>query len=655
MSLTICIFILTSLPYVNPDICRPLATMIETQTFYLTQPYSKNISLDLSNFEEAFADLTEKAKLFNSNLNLFDEETELTDPENLTEFDENYNVFKIDKLIKGYASFEACSKRNGSIITLTNENRPLIVNALNKLNIDKTPFRALPFYSLFSLHDFSHLDNPDNDHILPLWTVSPPFISKRNTIEYPFGRKVTPPNYTTVKPGEQIPSHVDTTIHDYASQVLCLKENNPWDLPENKNKWLEIVPKVKKALNLVIRVKDAFVNSKHSLKLLPQQLKPKTLELFKLILPDPLKAILNFLDKFSRKLNWDKTNLKSKETFLHFTKEANDLARFFDLKSQNYLDTKTSFQHLRFDNHNWIQLLQLDEEKYGINGPITITPKSSLRDINPSSRDDLQLEVTAHLYVYDRNSNKYTLYLVKPNHYKGYYTTAKTLIQSDHFIAASTEDIKPSHCHSSPSELHPICNKLPFLSTPTNSFSNLAACGKALLNPKPSDDFWKCPYKPIPNEPFIYRANCDNNKHSTTIINSDKPILIDFFCDSEYEMTTNFTAFPSSIQTDCEARINNSADSHVLLPQSSKDFLYDPIISAISTPKPPPQSYIDSKLILILSITIPTITTLLLAISITIYCICKRKRTQLKRTLSQIQIRELQTFNQYPILAIESN
>ena len=82
MSLTICIFvlILTSLPHVSSDICRPLATMIETQTFYLTQPYSKNISLDLSNFEEAFADLTEKAKLFNSNLNLFDEETELTDP-----------------------------------------------------------------------------------------------------------------------------------------------------------------------------------------------------------------------------------------------------------------------------------------------------------------------------------------------------------------------------------------------------------------------------------------------------------------------------------------------------------------------------------------------------------------------------------------------
>ena len=121
-SLTL-ILVYVLLPRVTSDHCNPLSSLITTDTFYLTQPYKANIPLDLSNYEEAFAQLSEKVKLFNANIELYDEKSELSEVENVTPFNDDYNVFKIDTETKGYASFEACHKRNGSIVSMTNENR----------------------------------------------------------------------------------------------------------------------------------------------------------------------------------------------------------------------------------------------------------------------------------------------------------------------------------------------------------------------------------------------------------------------------------------------------------------------------------------------------------------------------------------------------
>ena len=653
-TLLVIVLVYTTLSSVKTDICNPLATLIETNTFYLSQTHNKTLYLDLSNYEQAFSELSEKVKLFNANLQLFDEKSELIEPENITKFSNDFNIFPIEEDTKGYASFEACSKRNGSIITLTNENRKAIVDALAHFRMDKTPFRALPFYSLYSLHDFSHLDNFKYEHINPLWTISPPFITNQNVIEYPKARKPRPADYSTPKPNDPIPANVDTTIHDYSSKILCLKENNPWDLPENVDKWLELVPKIKTAIKTVNRVKNSFANSGNSLKTLPQTIKPIAMKLFKLILPDPLNSILSFIDKFSSKQNWEKSNLGSKDSFSKFIKDTTKIARLFNLSPQSFTkisDRKPSFKPLQLNLPDWIHLLELDEERYGINGPITIKPLSSLRDAQPSSRDAFEFEVSLRLYIFDRHSDKVTLYSVRPNNFQGYFTTAKTVIQNFHYITATPDELHPSECTTSPSELHPICNKLPLHSTPHFTFKKLATCGKILFNPNSeTTDFWtSCPYQSVLTEPYIYRADCDNSGHSTTIINSDRPLTIDFFCDSELKLTRNFSAFPSTVKTDCEARINNSGTSHVALPQSVNDFFNDPVISDIYSPTTPTPIVNDTNLTLILSISIPVTFTLLLSISITIFCTCRRKPT-LNRTLSQNQIRELQSFNQYPML-----
>jgi len=662
MIFKVIVLVYTTLSLVNADLCNPLATLVETETFYLTQPYSKNISLDLSNYEQAFKEISEKVALFNQNLKQYDDETELIEKESVIPFSEDFNAFKIPEEVTGAASFDACSKRNGSIVTLTNENRNLIVKALNSLEMEKTPFRALPFFSLLSLPDYSHIEKPNQEFLYPLWAVSPPFITKQNVIEYPHAKKKIPDDYSTsTEAGVSPPTHIATTIDDYKSQVLCLKENNPWDWSHDRSKWLELIPQIKQAAKLLIRVKDSFMNSKRFLHSLPQATKAEALKLFKLVLPDPLKSILNFLDKFSRKSNWDKTNLKSKEAFSTFTKEASKLARFFNLRPQSIAkisNKKPTFQLSEFQHTNWLELLQLNDEHHGISGPITIIPQTSLRDANPSSRDDqpslrdaLELEVTANLHVFDRRTDKVTLYSVRPNNYKGYFTTVKTVLQNNNYITASVEEIKPSECHTQPSELHPICNKLPFHSTPSHSFADLAACGNALSNSKPSEDFWLCPYQSVLTEPYIYRAHCDDNGQSTTIINSKQPLTLEFFCDSEHKLTRNFSAFPSSVKTECEVRTVTSGQSKVALPQNSKDFLLNPTIEDISTPEPPTPPILDTEWKLILTITIPIASILILSISITLYCCCKRKSHTLPRTLSQNQIRELKAYNEYPMLS----
>ena len=76
-TLLVIVLVYTTLSSVKTDICNPLATLIETNTFYLSQTHNKTLYLDLSNYEQAFSELSEKVKLFNANLQLFDEKSEL--------------------------------------------------------------------------------------------------------------------------------------------------------------------------------------------------------------------------------------------------------------------------------------------------------------------------------------------------------------------------------------------------------------------------------------------------------------------------------------------------------------------------------------------------------------------------------------------------
>ena len=167
----------------------------------------------------------------------------------------------------------------------------------------------------------------------------------------------------------------------------------------------------------------------------------------------------------------------------------------------------------------------------------------------------------------------------------------------------------------------------------------ISTCALALSDTKATDNFYSCPYKKALAEPDIYCANCKNNGHSSTIINSLQPVTLSFYCDSEHKLNWTFTKFSSRLETGC--KLNSSGKNTVALPQMTDNFLFDPQIRAdLKSPKPPP-SIIKFNLILIFSITFLISISLILSIPTAFFCHYKKRKVTLNQALSQNQIREL--------------
>ena len=306
----------------------------------------------------------------------------------------------------------------------------------------------------------------------------------------------------------------------------------------------------------------------------------------------------------------------------------------FAIKSEN----DTFFQHLHFNKMNWFQILKIDEEKYltyTITGPITISLHMSLRDNQPSSRDALQLLVTASLCIYNCKTNKMTLYSVWPNFYEGYLTTAKTVLQRHAFMSARTKHLKPTECDSPPEELHPVCNKLHHHSALSHLHQHLCF---GTVRHQGYRQLLLLPIQKGTSRTIHLLCKLQKNGHSSTIINSLQPVN-SFYCDSEHKLNWTFTKFSSRLETEC--KLNSSGKNTVALPQMTDNFLFDPQITAdLKSPKPPP-TIIKFNLILILSITIPISISLIFSIPTAFFCHYKKRKVTLNQALSQNQIREL--------------
>ena len=143
------------------DICNPHATLLETDSFYLTQPIVKNVTIDLSNYIDTFKTVENNLANFQSLLSIYstNEFIENTEPIALTPYDDDFNFYPIARQTRGKDSFNACSTNNGRLINLTPQNRKQIVAALKTLNLETTPVATLPSFSMLSFPDFEILVN----------------------------------------------------------------------------------------------------------------------------------------------------------------------------------------------------------------------------------------------------------------------------------------------------------------------------------------------------------------------------------------------------------------------------------------------------------------------------------------------------------------
>jgi len=160
---TIIINVILLFSPVRADYCNPHATLIETESFYLTQPFSKNISIDLSNYVEAFPKLGTLIPKFREIFKNYttNELIDAEEPMKLIPFTDELNIFVVTGENQGNLAFKQCASNGGHLIKVNSQNRAQVASIMKENKIEQTPFHSLPYYSLLSIPDFEALETPE--------------------------------------------------------------------------------------------------------------------------------------------------------------------------------------------------------------------------------------------------------------------------------------------------------------------------------------------------------------------------------------------------------------------------------------------------------------------------------------------------------------
>lgn len=614
--LILLIFCIINVSSSQNDLCNYHGTLFETETFFLTQPYSKNITIDLENYQATFQNFPHKIDTFANLFKQYETANSLSlgEPLQLIPFTKDLNVFKTPSETTGRKSLSDCNKYNGSLLALTNSNKPRVLEIMKELQLEKIPFTSLPFQNVLSYPSLEILDDsPDAETLEAVWAKTPVFLTKTGLFEYPTPIAL---GTTTVSPN---------ALEKQKIFALCTKPNNPWDLDSRKN-WLNLVPQIKNAIKVLQNLKHVYTQTANTLSKLPQSPVSDISRNIKLILPDPLKAIVNFLDLFSNKKQWESSQSASLALFSNFVKETFKAIRLFNLDSSitNIKDKQIKkFRLLDFNDLHWKDFFDLDEELYGMSGPVTVTPFNK----HPEEIST-KFEANVRFRIFNRQIDKYTIFKFRPNIILNQIANIKNILHSSKYTLALKEDLIPQNCHKQPAENHQICHKLPAI-VYDHDHNRMVECGLALFNPQFNEKHTFCPLTAPSIDPAIYRADCNTDQHSSLIISSTKPVSLAFFCDSTFKENKNFTRFPERIQTDCEARLLDSGIPSLVVPQRNHDFLQNPDLGPIL-------SYFHPQLVqpafnLIFHVIIPVVSGIILLfifIIISLWCYFRKKETQ---------------------------
>jgi len=607
---------------IQAENCNFHATLFQKDSFYLTQQYTKDIVMDLSPYTEAFTELNNLVQKFSDNLEIYSNETALEEkePMELIPFTEEQNAFRLIDEVQGTLAIKKCSENGGTLVYLNGDNRAKVAEILTAQNMEKTPFFALPFYSLLSYPGFKTFETPSSfDLVIEMWTKTPPYIGKDNVITYP----------TNQVKKEAEPGTRDSKPADFKSPVLCVKPNNLWDTPSGKSIWFKMIPKIKTAVSMLSKLKESFDLTTDTLGGIPKITRPIT-KWLKISIPESFQRVLDFLSKFKTAKAWELTTPDSKNQFYDFMRTAFKLVRTFELDPKSFIKipkAKPKFALPSINNINWREHLGLDEEVYGLVGPIVITPKNAYEK---KGGIDKLFKVEIKVRIYDRIKDKYDIYSVRPNTFGGEITTVKTVISSPQLKLALNQEVEPAQCEVQPAELFKLCHQLPFAITNDFSTDDLTSCAEALTTATYSPKFANCP-RAKNKGPLIYRSECGPEKDPTIIVSTDYPLQVEFYCDGSKTASKKITPPITFIPTNCEAQILGDSSQRLVLPQKVADFLQDPVVGEVSSPDIPIMPLLTENQIIALGIcgTVVAIF-ILIMLTVAIYKCCPKRRRREK-------------------------
>ena len=541
------------------DICTSRASLVLVDEFYMKQPFSSEVELDLSNYNEELQSIAANAEKFASIAMKYDSEKELDElePSPLLPFTPTLNLIQINSTQKDYAS--DCNTLKAKVLEIEPHLIPLLGNILKKLEIAQTPIRTF-------VDRMKTVINPQGSF---LKTANPPSADEITKMQ----------DYFPLIDPEGSISFPSSTITEVTKLfAFCMKPNNHWDRKgPNRQKWLTTLNKILPTVSTAKTWGTIFSAVIGQLPLQSSLYKQMTDKLV-LNTPLPLARISKFLQTYSSNINWESSIPSDFNTFLEYVNDFKTVAKLFKQKSVPIPTTTISPQPIApftipplmsvasLDMDRLQRFINLDPAKVNITGQIETIPLFR--------HDNNKITARAVFQQYSE-TDKIKIYHVKPVIYFGSVTTVTHVISTFKNFLASMLTPTPFGCTTEEKEDHQIkvCQgyTTPGLSQLSPELS--LSCGSSLANDDSESDFFKCPSQPAPRRPLAHRVRCRN---SSVVLSSTKPLTIRIYCDNISKRPLKLETFPSYLNTDCEIRLvdKNNVEA-ILLPQYNTKFLQE--------------------------------------------------------------------------------
>lgn len=531
------------------DLCTSRAALVKIDEFYIKQPYSAEIELDLKNYIEEFHSIADDAEKFTSIASKYDTEKELDDlePSALIPFSENFNLIQINTTQGSYLT--DCDQKGASVLDFDPSDIGKIKQILTDLEIENTPMKTYV----------------DKQQI----TNSKGIIFKQNAkLTTDEARKIFEYFVKFNKDGTFSYPSSTTTLAD-TLQAFCLKPNNQWDLKgPNRQKWLTIINKI---LPTISKAKQWYTIFNNFIQILPNQesIYKKMKDKLLLNTPVPLTRITRFLKQFNSELKWESSLPSDFNAFQQYFQDFRSISKLFKQQSVPSTSTTTTspvpvltfpkplMALAALDKDRLQRFINIENTKVNITGEIETTPLFK-------HEDDGKITARASFQQYGE-SDLIKIYNVKPLVFNNRITTVTHVVATYKNYLATMSTPSPFACEKEENDSSiKVCKGYSTPGIAILSPEDSIDCGNSLATDEAITDFTKCPSMPAPSFPMAHRVNCLN---SSAIISSNKQLLVRVYCDNMSKRPFKLTTFPSLLNTDCEIRSVESRVESILLPQ----------------------------------------------------------------------------------------
>ena len=555
------------------DVCGRYAILTKTDEFVISQPFTKEIAIDLSEYVQAFENI-------NPNLLRFEDIAKNYSKLELIEKTEKYPLIPFTperNLILINASHidlpAICQKLKAKMLSFDPNEKQRVVEILKANNVATVPFFSLAMSKSLYSPNFKVLDSPPtpNVKLADVGTKYFPYLSAENgDILYA--------------------SKVDT----HEGPALCSKSNNFWDRSKSYMRFfaktiqsiLTTVPTVKRLSELTSDMVTVFSNlTRPNAQLISEK--------YVMSVPPSLTKIQTFLQKYNNLGNWENSKPSEVGDFLEYRKNFKELKQLFKKNNENpktyeffnFLQTRSAPIDFTFSDHQRLLThLGMDPDRFGIAGPVQVRPLQSIQSSIPNEQSSAIL-AEVNFRLYDRQDVA-RIYDIKPIIFDNKITTAKYLVGLVRHAQATTSEPTPISCTHNEETSLKICEGFQTPGTEETHPASLLACGRALQSKNETIEIEKCPTTAAPHEALAYRAECDPGTRSV-VLSSVRPLKITVSCDTLDSSSNIFEHFPVTLETECAIKeISNDTD-RILLPQIQVDFFQHQKVGQVSTYRPP--------------------------------------------------------------------